>query len=147
MTPEEEQFAEALAGATAAEREGIAPADAWHPLEWPNADAEMERTDRVAADAEVQRTGAPLADRYDDDPALQDDVEEWGDELEGSPAVIETVRRRLPDAFRTAGVELGDGFAASAAHFEGYGALAALQATASPDTIAALDARGELPED
>jgi hypothetical protein len=77
---------------------------------------------------------------------MQEDVEEWGDQLSPSPAVIETIRR-LPEALRAAGVKLEDEFAASAAHFEGYGALAVLKATAYPGTISALDARGELPEE
>jgi len=130
---------------TASGREDVPPGDAWYPLEWPNVDEELERTDRLTARAGVQRTGRPLADTYENDPAMQDDVAEWGEQLSPSPAVVETVRR-LPDALRSAGVPLDDEFAASAAHFEGYGALAVLKATAYPGTIAALDARGELPE-
>lgn len=130
----------------ASARDDVPPEDAWYPLEWPNVDEEMERTDRLTSHAALQRAGAPLADRYENDPAMQEDVEEWGDQLLPSPAVIETVRR-LPDALRAAGVRLDDEFVASAAHFEGYGTLAVLKATALPATIAALDARGELPEE
>ena len=129
----------------AEDRAQVPPRDAWYPLEWPNVDDELKRTDRLGSHAGVRREGRSLANRYEKDPAMQGDVQGWGEGPSPSPAVIETVRH-LPDALRAAGVELDDEFAVSAAHFEGYGALAVLKATAYPGTIAALDARGELPE-
>jgi hypothetical protein len=39
--------------------------DAWLPLEWPNADAEMERSDRLSEHPDVQRTGEALKATYE----------------------------------------------------------------------------------
>jgi hypothetical protein len=116
--------------------------DAWLPLEWPNADAEMERSDRLTEHPDVQRTGEALKATYE--PASEDEEAEgeWGP----SPATVEVVRR-LPEALAAAGVTLADDFAASAAHFEGWGALAVLEEVADPDVLAVLDERDELPID
>ena len=131
---------------TSRQRRQVRPADAWYPLEWPNVDAEMERTDRLNRDAAIRRTGRRLAARYQRDPDVQDEIEGWGDGLSPSPVIVEIVRR-VPEALRDAGVDVHDELAVSAAHFEGYGALPVLRATAQPGVIAALDRRGELPAD
>jgi hypothetical protein len=125
--------------ALGADEHGEVPSDdAWYPLEWPNSERELERADRLLAHPGVKRTGEALTAVYSDDE--DDEDGEWGP----SAATVEVVRR-LPDALRSAGVPLADEFSASAAHFEGWGALSVLQKVADPDLIAALEARGELP--
>jgi hypothetical protein len=129
--------------ALGAEEAGEVPGeDAWLPLEWPNVDAEMERSDRLSEHPDVQQTGEALKATYE--PAAEDEQPEgeWGP----SPATVEVVRR-VPDALAAAGVGRADDFAASAAHFEGWGALAVLEEVADPDVLAALDERDELPID
>ncbi|HEX5618825.1 MAG TPA: hypothetical protein VFX51_10415 [Solirubrobacteraceae bacterium] len=122
------------------ERDAVPPEDAWYPLEWPNADIEIDRWERVVKEPEVQRTGEVLAAYYGEH---EDDEEgEWGP----SPATVEVVRR-LPAALRSAGVDLTDDFAAAAAHFEGWGARAILKEVADRRLLRALRKRGELPEE
>jgi hypothetical protein len=124
----------------AEERDAVPAEDAWYPLEWPNADRELDRGERLAEDADVKRTGAALAAHYEQHE--DDESGEWGP----SPATVEVVRR-LPDALRSAGLELTDDFAASAAHFEGWGARAVLKQVADRRLLRALKKRGELPEE
>jgi hypothetical protein len=118
--------------------------DAWLPLEWPNADAEMERSDRLTDHPDVQVSGEALAATYE--PPTEEEEQQPEGEWGPAPATVEVVRR-LPDALVAAGVTLADDFAASAAHFEGWGALAVLEEVADPDVLAALDERDELPID
>ena len=113
--------------------------DAWLPLEWSNLDAEIERTDRVSAHPEVQRTGADLAPIY---AALEPD--EIPDEHPPSPAITE-VARRLSDALGT--LPRVPHFAVTASHFEAYGMLPILEAYAGPTVLAALEALDELPDE
>ena len=58
--------------------------------------------------------------------------------------MIELVRR-LPEVLAAHGVRVGERFAVAAAHFEGWGARSSLEATASPELLAALEAHGEMP--
>jgi hypothetical protein len=120
------------------ERAEIPPEDAWYPLEWPNVDREMERTDRLSEAPAVISAGEALKARYE--TAGDDDEGEW----EPSAATVEVVRA-LPAALQAAGVPLDQEFAASAAHFEGWGALRVLQDVGDPRVLGALEARGELP--
>ena len=64
-------------------------------------------------------------------PAEQDDAE---------------TLRLLPAKLRERSVEPAAGFAASAAQFDGWGALDVLQKVASPDVLAALGSSRELPD-
>ena len=110
--------------------------EAWYTLEWSNLDEELAQTQRVTDDPAVQRAaealGAFYAEREDEIP----------DEHPASPA-IKAVIQRLPDAL--AAIPRVSYFAATASHFEGYGIVDALVAT--PEAIAALEARDELPPD
>jgi hypothetical protein len=127
------------------EHDEVAAEDAWYPLEWPNLDHEMERTDRLADDPVLQRAGDEVKAQYADRGEVEDADEasgEWGHGA--SPAVVEAVRA-LPEALREAGVALDDEFVATASHFEGWGALKVLEETADPDVLAALEERDELP--
>jgi hypothetical protein len=103
-------------------------------------DQEMERTDRLAEHSAVRQAGEVLKTAYDAGTSEQSEDGDWA----ASPATVEVVRR-LPDELQTAGVRLDEEFAASAAHFEGWGALAVLQEVADPHLLAALEAREELP--
>jgi hypothetical protein len=90
--------------ALGADGEQPASGDAWLPLEWTNADDELERTDRVLADETVRATAEAMGP------------------LEGEahvPAVLEAVRI-LPEALAARGVEVTGDFAAKATHFEGW---------------------------
>src|SRR4051812_38119048 len=120
------------------ERAGVAPGDAWLPLAWPDLDRELDRSDRLAEHAGLRRIGTRLKARYD--MADVDDDAEWAP----SAATVGVVKQ-LPAALRTAGVPLDPDFAATAAHFEGWGALAVLEEVADPALLAALEARGERP--
>jgi hypothetical protein len=122
------------------ERADVPAEDAWYPLEWPNVDREMERTDRLAEHPAVRRSGEALKATYEAGTSEQGEDDDWAP----SPATVEVVRR-LPDELQAASVRLDDEFAASAAHFEGWGALAVLQEVADPHLLAALEAREELP--
>ena len=114
--------------------------DAWYPLEWAVVDREMDRTDRVLERAEVAATSEALAASFPtDDDGLPDGEAHV-------PAVMETLRR-LPDALDAARVACEPSFAVAAAHFEGWVVRAALEATATPEVLAELAERGELPED
>lgn len=117
--------------------------DAWYPLEWPNVDDELERTERVSEDPGVQEAGEALVAAYE-----ASEVEEPEDTGEWTPsqAIVETVRL-LADALRGAGVPLAERFAASAAHFEGWGVLKILEATADGDALHALEEQDELPHE
>jgi hypothetical protein len=119
---------------------GLDARDAWSLLEWANLDRELERTGRVREHDEVQRAGSPLT--RDDDDELADVDEEDG---LAPPAILEAVRA-IPSAFHDAGIALGYGFAVSASHFEGHGALATLGTTAEPARLRALRDLGLLPE-
>lgn len=121
------------------ERAGVPADDAWYPLEWPNVEREMQRTDRVAEAPAVARAGEELEQYYQ---SHSDD----GDDEEPSAAIQEAVRR-LPEALLSAEIPTEAELAVSAAHFEGWGALAVLRKVAGPDLIAALEARGELPDE
>jgi hypothetical protein len=109
------------------------PDDAWYPLEWPNVERELERTDRVLDRPEIQGAAETLRATFPE-----------GDAEAHVPAV-EGIVRSLPAALAAAGLELADRFAVSAAHFEGWGALDGIQAFASPDLQAALEEHGEMP--
>lgn len=119
----------------AGERGDVASGDAWYPLEWPNVDREMERTDRVSGDPGVVRAGEVLRARY----------ELAEPEGEGPSAAIVGAVLALPEALKVVGVELDSELAVSPAHFEGWGALDVLQSAGNPEVVAALGARGELP--
>jgi hypothetical protein len=114
--------------------------DAWYPLEWGLDEREFARTDRVLARPDVRAAATALTTtfRKTHDGGI--------DGMAHLPAVIELVRR-LPDALAAHGVAVTERFAAAAAHFEGWGARAALDATASAELRAALEAHGELPID
>jgi hypothetical protein len=114
--------------------------DAWYPLEWDVSDREFERTDRVLATPAVRQAAAALAASFE---RLYDDQV---DDLAHVPAVLEAVRR-LPDSLAAHAVPVADRFAVAAAHFEGWGLLQSLRATASPELLAALKAHDELPEE
>jgi hypothetical protein len=116
--------------------------DAWYPLEWPNVDDELERTERVAEDPGVQEAGEALAAVYAE---TADEVEQAG-EWTPSEAIVESVRL-LADALRAAGVPLAERFAASAAHSEGWGVLKVLEATADGDVLHLLEEEDELPHE
>ena len=119
--------------------------DAWYPLEWPNLDDELERSERVAEDPGVVEAGEALAAAYADaeeeEPQPQEDGE-WTPSL----AIVEAVRL-MADALRGAGVPLAERFAASAAHSEGWGVLKVLEATADSDALHALEEQDELPHE
>jgi hypothetical protein len=112
--------------------------DTWFPLEWANVERELERTDRVLERPEVQRAAETLTATFPHDADGEVDAEAH------LPAVVEIVRL-LPAALATAGLELADRFAASAAHFEGWGALDVIDGLASPELRAALAEHGEMP--
>jgi hypothetical protein len=122
------------------DRADVPPEDAWYPLEWPNVDQEMERTDRLAEHSAVRQAGEALRTAYEAGTSEHAEDGDWAP----SQATVEVVRR-LPDELQAAGVRLDEEFAASAAHFEGWGALAVLQEVADTRLLAALEARGELP--
>lgn len=122
-----------------AERAAVCAEDAWYPLEWSNVEREMERTHRVAGVPAVVSAGDELQEHYRSHP---DDGGNW----EPSAAIREAVRR-LPEALRSAEIPTDPELAVSAAHFEGWGALAVLEDVAAPELIAALEARGELPDE
>ena len=103
--------------------------DAWFPLEWPNVERELERTDRVLEQPEIQRAAETLQATFAE-----------GDGEAHLPAVVEIVRLLL-----TADLERADRFAVSAAHFEGWGALDVIEGVASPELLAALEEHGEMP--
>jgi hypothetical protein len=115
-----------------------APDDAWYPLEWPNAERELERTDRVLERPEIQRAAETLTATFPRDADGEVDGEAH------LPAVFEIVRL-VPAALTAAGLALADRFAVSAAHFEGWGALDGIQAFASPELQGALEEHGEMP--
>lgn len=119
------------------ERADVRPEDAWYPLEWPNVDREFERTDRLTEHPGVRQAGKALEATYGVGTCAQVEVDAPGP----SPATVDVVRR-LADELQAAEVPLDDEFAASAAHFEGSGALAVLQDLTAPHV---LEARGELP--
>jgi hypothetical protein len=128
MEPDEERFAELLA-------EALAGDIARHPPAGP-----LERADRIGADQNVLRAGelvTPDEDDFDEDQVDDDPA---------PPMILEVVRR-LPGALAAAGVPLAPDIAISASHFEGYGALDVLEATADRSTILALDQAGFLPEE
>ena len=114
--------------------------DAWYPLEWANVERELERTDRVLAQPDVIQTAGALTATF----ARDQDGEVDG--YAHVPAVDQLVAR-LPPALADAGIVLGDRFAVSAAHFEGWGALDVLQGTAAPELLKALADHGELPQE
>lgn len=116
--------------------------DAWYPLEWPSVDDELERTERVSEDPGVQEAGEALAAVYAESDEETEETGEWTP----SEAIVEAVRL-LGDALRGAGVPLADRFAASAAHFEGWGVLKVLEATADSDALHALEEQDELPHE
>jgi hypothetical protein len=108
----------------------------WYPLEWSNLDEELARTDRVTSDPDVHRAAKALG------PYYAERKDEIPDEHPASPA-IKAVIRRLPDAI--ASVPSVAHFAATASHFEAYGMLDTL--VASAHALAELEARDELPPD
>lgn len=118
----------------------VDPEDAWYPLEWPNVAEEEARSERLGGHKSLQLAGEALRVQYQD--AEDDSDGEWGP----SPGTVEAARR-LPGALREAEVELEEHFAASAAHFEGWGSRAVLHAVASRKVLKALAARDELPDD
>jgi hypothetical protein len=67
--------------------------DAWYPLEWPNVDDELERTERVADDPGVQEAGEALAAVYAE---TAEEVEETGevDAVGGHRGERASARRR-----------------------------------------------------
>ena len=114
--------------------------DAWLPLEWDNLDEEMQRTDRVLGDPAVQAAGPAVAKLYEDLPQLADD------EFQAPPALVE-LARRAREAFAAAGIELAEHMLLLPSHFEGEGALQAMEQIEPPETVVAeLRARGALPE-
>ena len=118
----------------------IRPQDSWYPLEWHGVGDEMVRTDRLRERADVQAAAAPItSDDYD-----EDEEDEGEDGL--APRAIIAAVKAVPEALRTAGIELDPRFAVSAAHFEGHGALATLEATA-PATLERLQAAGLEPQE
>jgi hypothetical protein len=117
--------------------------DAWYPLEWPNLDDELERSERVAEDPGVVEAGEALAAAYAE--AEEEEPQEDG-EWTPSLAIVEAVRL-MADALRGAGVPLAERFAASAAHSEGWGVLKVLEATADSDALHALEEQDELPRE
>jgi hypothetical protein len=114
--------------------------DAWLPLEWGVDEREFARTGRVLARPEVREAATALKATF----RKTDDGDVDG--MAHLPGVIELVRR-LPGALAAHGVAVTERFAAAAAHFEGWGARDALDATASAELRAALEAHGELPID
>lgn len=116
--------------------------DAWYPLEWPNLDDELERSERVAEDPGVVETGEALAAAYAEAEEEPEETGEWTPSL----AIVEAVRL-MADALRGAGVSLAERFAASAAHSEGWGVLKVLEATADSDALHALEEQDELPRE
>ncbi len=119
--------------------------DAWYPLEWPNLDDELERSERVAEDPGVVEAGEALAAAYAEAEEEAEEPEEAG-EWTPSLAIVEAVRL-MADALRGAGVPLAERFAASAAHSEGWGVLKVLEATADSDALHALEEQDELPRE
>ena len=117
--------------------------DAWYPLEWPNLDDELERSERVAEDPGVVEAGEALAAAYAE--AEEEEPQETG-EWTPSLAIVEAVRL-MADALRGASVPLAERFAASAAHSEGWGVLKVLEATADSDALHALEEQDELPHE
>lgn len=134
----------------AGEAGGASGDEAWTPLEWPNSERELERTDRIAADEAVQRLAAELQPIYEaraDALMAAQDAGETVPELPGegvSRALLETVRR-LPDALGRFGVPLASDFAATATSFEAAGGQYALRAFTAPEIVERLASAGELP--
>ena len=124
------------------EAEEVPTDDAWYPLEWPNADDELERTERVAEDPGVVDAGEALAAAYAESEEEPQETGEWTPSL----AIVEAVRL-MAEALRAAGVPLAQRFAASAAHSEGWGVLKVLEATADADALHALEEHDELPHE
>jgi hypothetical protein len=122
------------------ERDDVSSGDAWYPLEWPNAERELVRADRISGQPGVASAGAALRPQYEAAADERDDDAELGP----SPAILAAVRA-LPAALGDAGVAVEPDLAISAAHFEGYGALEVLEAVADAELLEALSARDELP--
>jgi hypothetical protein len=101
----------------------------------------LERSDRVLGRPEVVAAAETLAATFP-----RDDDGEADNGYAHVTAVYEIVVQ-LPAALPAAGVGLDARFAASAAHFDGWGALDVLEETASPELLKALDEHGELPEE
>lgn len=120
------------------EQTAIDPSDAWLPLRWPNVARELERADRVRAYEGLREARERIEQ---DDGQDEEDVHELG------PDVIVEVVRRLPGALAAAGVAMAGDAAITAAHVEGYGARAVLDATADRSTLVALDQAGLLPDE
>jgi hypothetical protein len=114
------------------------PEDAWYPLEWRNEEREFERTDRVLARPDVIRAAEVLTATFPRDG--NGDVDGYA-----HLTAVHEIVRQLPTALSASGIHLEDRFAVSAAHFEGWGALDALEDTAAPELPRALADHGELP--
>jgi hypothetical protein len=94
------------------EEERAVPSDeAWYPLEWPNADREIDRVDVIMQDESVV-----------------DAVEKLSAELEGGswpwdeqPAPLVAAAQRLRRLVESSGVPTAPHFAIGTSHFEGWG--------------------------
>lgn len=126
------------------EQEQLDEVDAWYPLEWGTVDRELERTDRVAADAGVAGALEPLT-------ALYEDHAEVGvpdpDDGSGPSVALTEAARALPAMLDSATVSTSETFCVALSHFEGWGMLASLEVLASDEVREALDDAGLLPEE
>jgi hypothetical protein len=124
-----------------ADEQPEAPEDGWYPLEWPNADRELARTDRVLADSTLQQAAGALFQSLE-----IDEIDVPVDSFAHVPGVYHALRR-LPGHLDAAGVRRDPQFAAAGAHFEGWGCLHALEHTADAGLLAELQARNALPDE
>lgn len=129
------------------EREEIEAEWAWNPMEWPDVDRELERVDRVLGFPGLQQAGEALKAQHDAEPDEADEPRSPldGDEPLSTPVAVVEAVRELTDALLAVDVSLADDFAATAAHYEGWGALKVLEEVAEDDVLATLEAQDELP--
>ena len=124
------------------ERRRIRDADAWYPLEWPNLDREVRRTDRVTK--AVRAAARTLKRRYARRPSAVPDEITAANERLAPPAILSALRR-LPKQLRLRGLPVTGDFSMSATHLEGDGGLATLRALGPRRLLNVLKRRGELP--
>lgn len=93
------------------EEPAVAADDAWHPLEWPNTDREIDRVDAVFAQPGLAAAAEALADELDGGAWPWDE----------QPEPLVAAAARIPALLHDAGVTVADHFAVGVCHFEGWG--------------------------
>ena len=100
--------------------------DAWSPLEWGNADEEIDRADRIVSRPAVTAAGAALA------APLEEGTWPWEPSTPPSPLVA--AAQLLRGLCEQSELTLAPHFAVGVAHFEGWGAGASVLA-ANPKEV------------